>query len=110
MKDSIELLPASVDEKFSNPTPEDRWQKFSIRFKLIMYALSEEAKTVPIVVHSFLSQLTSGKLRIPEDFLLPIEMKQVNKDLGEDRRLTPVQQLTEISPDKFTQLKEKGKR
>ena len=55
MKESIELVPPSVDEKFNKPTPDDRWQKFSIRFKLIMYALSEEAKTVPLVVHSFLS-------------------------------------------------------
>ena len=75
-----------------------------------MYALSEEAKTVPIVVHNFLSQLTAGRLRIPEDFLLPVEMKQVNKDLGEDRRLKPVQQVTDISPDLFNKLKEKSKR
>jgi len=83
------MVPKSVDEKFSKPTPADRWQRFSIRFKLILYSFTEEVKTIPKTVHNFLSRMTIGQLRIPEEFLLPFEKEHVAGSLGGERRLIP---------------------
>ena len=76
------MVPKIVDEKFSKPTPGDRWQRFSVRFKLILYSFTEEVKSVPAPVHKFLSQVTIGQLRIPDEFLLPFEKKHVAGSLG----------------------------
>lgn len=83
------MVPTSVDEKFSRPNPADRWQRFSIRFKLILYSFTQEVKTVPKSVHKFLSQMTIGQLRIPEEFLLPFEKEHINETLGVQRKLIP---------------------
>jgi len=72
-KDAIELIPKTIDEKFDKPIPEHRWQRFSIRFKLLLFSFTEEAKTMPHQMHSFLSMITLGKLGIPPDFLIDFE-------------------------------------
>lgn len=46
-KEAIEMIPNSIDEKFNKPIPEHRWQRFSIRFKLLLFSFTEEAKTMP---------------------------------------------------------------
>jgi len=72
-KEAIEMIPASIDQKFDKPIPEHRWQRFSIRFKLLLYSFTEEAKTMPFQMHNFLSMITLGKLRIPPEFLIEFE-------------------------------------
>ena len=43
-KEALEIIPASINQKFDKPIPEHRWQRFSIRFKLLLYSLTEEEK------------------------------------------------------------------
>ena len=89
IKEAISIVPKGIDQKYNRPNPEDRWQRFSYRFKLILYSLTVKVDTIPKGVHSFLSQLTIGDLRIPEDFLLPFEVKQVRYSIGSERKLLP---------------------
>ena len=48
IKDMILVIPAKIDEKFNQPTPEHRLQRLSIRFKFLLYSLAEEAKSIPV--------------------------------------------------------------
>ena len=50
---------------------------------------------MPKGVHDFLSQMTIGKLRIPEEFLLPFEVTQVDESLGKERKLIPAHLMEE---------------
>ena len=79
IKESISSIPPSIDKKFNKPTAGHRWRRFAARFKLVLYTLSEEVNTVPQVVHNFLSQLTIGQLRIPDEYLLPLEKKYISE-------------------------------
>ena len=81
--------------KYNRPNPDDRWQRFQYRFKLILYSFADKVNTIPRGVHSFLSQLTIGHLRIPEEFLLPFEWQQVNDSLGVERKLIPAHLIEE---------------
>ena len=95
-KEAIEMIPPSIDEKFNEPNPEHRWQRFSIRFKLLLYSFTEEASTMPAQMHNFLNALTLGKLRIPPGFLLDFEKSQLSHVIGLDRKLKLPHEIPEI--------------
>ena len=72
-KEAIDNIPKSIDEKFDKHIPEHRWQRFSIRFKLLLFSFKEEAISMPFQMHNFLSMITLGKLPIPHEFLIDFE-------------------------------------
>ena len=96
IKEAIEMIPPTIDAKFDKPLPEHRWQRFSIRFKLLVYSFTEEAKTMPFQMHDFLSMLTLGKLAIPPNFLYDFEKTQLAHVLGFDRKLRLPQEIQDI--------------
>lgn len=96
VKDAVELIPRTIDDKFSQPNPEHRWQRFSIRFKLLLFSLTEEAKTMPHQTHQFLSMITLGKLAIPPDFLIDFEKTQLAHVIGLDRKMKLPHELAEV--------------
>ena len=65
----------------------------------MLYSLSEQAKTIPISVHSFLSKMTIGEMRVPEEFLLPFEHSMTNASFGDSRKLTPARLIPGIKDD-----------
>ena len=99
-KDAIEMIPSTIDEKFNEPIPEHRWQRFSIRFKLLLYSFTDEAKTMPLQIHSFLSMITLGKLAIPPEFLIDFEKTQLAHVIGLDRKLKLPHEMQEIKNNK----------
>ena len=96
VKDAVELIPKTIDDKFNQPNPEHRWQRFSIRFKLLLFSLTEEAKTMPHQMHQFLSMITLGKLAIPPDFLIDFEKTQLAHVIGLDRKMKLPHELAEV--------------
>ena len=46
-KEAIENIPKSINAKFDKPIPEHRWQRFSVRFKLLLFSFTEEAISMP---------------------------------------------------------------
>ena len=46
-KEAIENIPKSIDDKFDKAIPEHRWQRFSVRFKLLLFSFTEEAISMP---------------------------------------------------------------
>ena len=51
---------------------------------------------MPSQMHSFLSQITLGKLRIPPEFLIDFEKSQLAHVIGLDRTLKMPHQLAEL--------------
>lgn len=86
-KDVIKHIPDSIDKKFDKPIPEHRWQRFSVRFKLLLKSFADEAISMPFQMHNFLSMITLGKLPIPAEFLIDFEKTQLANVIGLDRRL-----------------------
>jgi len=95
-REAIELIPSTIDVKFSKPTPEHRWQRFSIRFKLLLFSLTEDSRNVPKETHSFLRLVTLGQLAIPSEFLINFEKSQLADVIGSDRKLKLPHQTPEI--------------
>ena len=95
-KEAIENIPKSIDEKFKQPTSDHRWQKFSIRFKLLLFSFKEESINMPPEMHNFLSMITLGKLPIPPEFLIEFEKTQLANVIGLDRKLKMPHEMAEI--------------
>lgn len=86
-KEAIENIPKSIDNKFDKPIPEHRWQRFSVRFKLLLFSFTAEAESMPFQMHNFLSMITLGKLPIPPEFFIDFEKGQLAQVIGLDRKL-----------------------
>ena len=95
-KEAIEMIPTSIDEKFNKPVADHRWQRFSIRFKLLLFSFVEESKNMPSELHNFLCMISLGKLRIPPEFLLDFEKTQLAHVIGLDRKLRLPHELPEV--------------
>ena len=94
------MIPASIDEKYDEPTNEHRWQRFDIRFKLLLFTLVQNLGQIPDVVYHFIANVTTGKLSIPPEFLLLFEKKKIEVSLAQnkERKLTNEEEFKQQQP------------
>ena len=70
------------EEEIGHGDASEMWMRFYSRMKLIYTTILKQVNNAPLETFTFLHQMTTGGLSIPETYLLPLEKAMIGDILN----------------------------